>query len=250
MSETRERNEETMHDGSPADGGEAGPAFPKDGASAARGPARAIRRPKRIIALGIAAMVLIAVGSGFWIWHEQPSFCNAFCHTPMDPYLPTFEATPGEAALDKWGHEVSDASAMMAPLHRMSVEEGGSGATCVSCHVPTVPEQLSEVASWATGSYLDPIDERNSGQLLAARGLESDAFCLNESCHDLTREQLATSTEQLGERNPHEGHHGDEACDSCHKGHRASVNQCTECHLDAPVPEGWLTHAEEHDLLR
>lgn len=250
MSETRDRNEEKMRDGSCADEGEGGSAFPEDGANAAQGSARRVRRPKRVIMIAIAAMVLIVVGSGFWIWHEQPGFCNAFCHTPMDPYLPTFEATPGEAALDKWGHEVSDASAMMAPLHRMSVEEGGSGATCVSCHVPTVPEQLSEVANWASGNYLDPIDERNAGQLLAARGLESDAFCLNESCHDLTREQLATSTEQLGERNPHEGHHGDEACDSCHKGHRASVNQCTECHLDAPVPEGWLTHAEEHDLLR
>ena len=204
---------------------------------------------KRGIAVGVVVVVLVAAGLGFWVWHEQPSFCNAICHTPMDPYLPTFEAAPGEAAQDKWGNEVAEAGAMMAPLHRASLDEGGAGATCVSCHVPSVGEQLSEAAKWATGNYLDPLEERSAEQLLAARGLESDAFCLNESCHNLTRDELAQTTEQLFERNPHSGHHGEEACDSCHKGHRASVNQCTQCHLDAPVPDGWVTHAEEYRML-
>lgn len=36
------------------------------------------------IVVGVVAVVLIAAGAGFWVWHEQPSFCAAICHTPMD----------------------------------------------------------------------------------------------------------------------------------------------------------------------
>lgn len=212
-------------------------------------PIKKPKRKNRILTLCVVTVVVIATGCGLWVWHEQPSFCSSFCHTPMDPYLPTYETTVGQAALDKWGNHVTEASAMMAPAHGALADEGEEGMTCVSCHVPTVSEQLQEFMHWTTGDYLNPLDERTAEQLLEARGLDSDAFCLNESCHDLTRSELSQTTENLGERNPHSGHHGDEACDSCHKGHRASVNQCTQCHLDAPVPEGWLTHAEEYELL-
>ena len=36
------------------------------------------------IVVGVVAVVLVAAGAGFFVWHEQPSFCNAICHTPMD----------------------------------------------------------------------------------------------------------------------------------------------------------------------
>ncbi len=29
------------------------------------------------IVVGVVVVVLIAAGAGFWVWHEQPSFCAA-----------------------------------------------------------------------------------------------------------------------------------------------------------------------------
>ena len=50
------------------------------------------KRKRLGITLGCVVAVLVVAGAGFMVWHEQPSFCNAICHDPMDPYLPTFEA--------------------------------------------------------------------------------------------------------------------------------------------------------------
>lgn len=47
------------------------------------------------IIAAVVAVVAAVAGGGFWVWHEQPSFCNAICHTPMDPYLAAFEQEPG-----------------------------------------------------------------------------------------------------------------------------------------------------------
>ncbi|MDU1389817.1 MAG: salivary glue protein Sgs-3, partial [Eggerthella sp.] len=44
------------------------------------------RTRKWPIVVGVVVVVLIAAGAGFWVWHEQPSFCAAICHTPMDEY--------------------------------------------------------------------------------------------------------------------------------------------------------------------
>ncbi len=194
------------------------------------------------IVVGVVAVVLIAAGAGFWVWHEQPSFCNAICHTPMDPYLPTYEAEPGQAAVDKWGNDVEDASGMMAAVHRVE------GDTCVSCHVPTIGEQVSEGMNWITGNYYYPLEERDLEQLVEARGIEEDAFCLNESCHNLTRDDLIQTTSKLGQYNPHVAQHGEQTCSNCHKAHRASVNACTQCHSEAYVPDGWLSYQQASKL--
>ena len=42
------------------------------------------------IILGVVAVVIVAAGAGFFVWHEQPTFCNAICHTPMDAYVETY----------------------------------------------------------------------------------------------------------------------------------------------------------------
>lgn len=194
------------------------------------------------IVVGVVAVVLIAAGAGFWVWHEQPSFCNAICHTPMDPYLPTYEAEPGQAAVDKWGNEVADASSMMAAKHRAD-----QGTTCMGCHIPSIGEQMSEGLNWVSGNYVNPLEERDLEQLVEARGVESDEFCLNESCHNLTREDLQKATADM-EFNPHVAQHGEIECSECHKAHRASVMYCTQCHSEAEVPEGWLTVAEANKL--
>lgn len=194
------------------------------------------------IVVGIVAVVVIAAGAGFWVWHEQPSFCNAICHTPMDPYLPTYEAEPGQPATDKWGNEVENADGMLAPMHRVDAD-----ATCMSCHVPTLSEQLTEAGSWITGNYVYPLEEKDLEQLTEARGAEPDEFCLNESCHNMTRDELIESTSDM-EFNPHVAQHGEQECSTCHKAHRASVMYCTQCHSEAEVPEGWLSANEAKEI--
>ena len=46
--------------------------------------AKLARRKKRGIVVGVIVAVIVVAGAGFWVWHEQPSFCNAICHSPMD----------------------------------------------------------------------------------------------------------------------------------------------------------------------
>lgn len=194
------------------------------------------------IVVGVVVVVLIAAGAGFWVWHEQPSFCNAICHTPMDPYLPTYEAEPGQPSTDKWGNEVADASSMLAATHRAQ-----EGTTCMGCHVPTLSEQINEGINWVTGNYVYPLEERGVDDLTEARGLEVDQFCLNESCHNLTRDDLAEMTADM-DYNPHVAQHGEIDCSECHKAHRASVDYCTQCHTESKLPAGWLTTAEANKL--
>ncbi|MCI8468799.1 MAG: cytochrome c3 family protein [Eggerthellaceae bacterium] len=211
------------------------------------------KRPKKApIVVGVVAAILVVAGAGMWVWHEQPSFCGAICHVPMDPYLDTYDAEPGQAAADKWGNDVADAMAMTAAAHRVD-----AGATCLSCHTPVLAEQVSEGVNWVSGNYEvvlnDTYDgvllERGAADLTEASGKASDELCLNEACHAMTRDELA---EQTADRafNPHVVQHDKLDCTTCHKAHRASVYYCTKCHAEAAdeLPEGWLTMKEAGQL--
>lgn len=208
---------------------------------AAEEPAKKKGKKKWPIVVGVIVVVLIAAGAGFWVWHEQPSFCNAICHTPMDGYNATYDQDFNAAGVDKWGNEVENTRGMLAVTHKMT------GATCMSCHVPQLSEQIGEGMNWITGSYVFPLEERSLEDLVEARGLEAEEFCLNEACHNLTRDDLIEKTSDM-ERNPHVAQHGEVECGECHKAHRASVNYCSSCHSDAEIPEGWLTSAEAKKL--
>lgn len=201
------------------------------------------RNKKWPIVLGTIAIVLVVAGVGFWNWHEQPSFCSAICHDPMDPYLPTYEAETGQVATDKWGNEVADGSYMMASYHRTT-----ASTTCLDCHNPVLSEQVTEAANWATGNFYSTLDERSLKDLTKASGTEPDSFCLNESCHNITRADLESLTADEYAFNPHSTQHGNQDCTSCHKSHRQSIMLCTECHTEAVVPEGWLS-AQEGEAL-
>ena len=211
------------------------------------------KRKKWPVVVGVVVAVLVVAGAGFFVWHEQPSFCNAICHTPMDAYLPTYEAEVDQAGIDKWGNEVTNSRAMMAALHRAE----GDNTTCLGCHVPTLGEQIQEGMNWVTGNYevyhtqagLTVPTEKTLEDLVAARGLEPDQFCLNESCHNMTRDDLIQATSDM-KRNPHVAQHGEVACGECHKAHRASVMYCSNCHNDAEVPDGWITGAESKNLVK
>lgn len=223
--------------------------------------AHARRKPsKAMIASGVVVVVVIIAGLGFWSWHETPGFCSAICHTPMGGYQETLEATLGEPAVDKYGNDVSDSSAMLAASH--ATDE--IGADCLACHVPTLGEQISEGQHWLTGDYaMVGSDSRETGgalverdifDLTEARGLDGDEFCLNESCHDITREELTELTQKESDdstvsiKNPHSWRHGEVACSDCHKAHRASVLTCTECHVDMELPSGWISMQEAKRL--
>lgn len=202
------------------------------------------------IVLSIIAVVVVAGGAGMWVWHEQPSFCGAICHTPMASYVATFDAAPGAATTDKWGNEVANANSMLAVSHKEQ------GVDCLGCHVPSIAEQVQEGVKWVTGDYVFPLEERDVDDLTESRGAEGDAFCLNESCHHVsdtgaalaTRDDLKALTADKT-RNPHLAQHQTLACSDCHKAHRSSVVYCSTCHADVEVPEGWLTTAEEKKLV-
>ena len=213
-------------------------------------PSPAKKKKKLPVILGVVVVVLIAAGAGFWVWHEQPSFCNAICHTPMDPDYETYEQEPGEAGTDKWGNAVSDVSAMGAAWHRAKL-----GTSCMDCHVPTFSEQVSEGIGWVTGNYEVyenktyglVLDERSAADLVEARGLTEDEFCLNEACHNYTRDILIARTAQY-EPNPHAPQHGVTSCTDCHKAHRASVLTCAACHTKYDLPAGWITPSQQKKL--
>ena len=163
---------------------------------------------KGLVALGVAAAVIVAAGTGFWIWHEQPSFCNAVCHTPMDSYVEAYYA---------------DDATLLATSHRIA------DVSCLDCHVPTLGEQLAEGAAWVAGGYELPLEPRQF----------DDEFCMNGSCHAIGQGSLAQITAQR-EYNPHSNYHEELACGTCHKSHTASVMQCAQCHSDADVPADWV----------
>ena len=237
MSEQSEIEKDKVEDAS------ASPAAEAASAGAPSPKRKCTRKQRAGIVVGCIVAVLVVAGAGFMVWHEQPSFCNAICHNPMDPHLPTYEATPGESATDKWGNEVEDASSMLAAVH------GQVGKTCMDCHVPTLSEQVNEGVEWVSGNYDSPLGERTATQLVEARGLEnSDEFCMNDSCHPYTREELEKKTAWMGKINPHTPQHGEQKCTTCHKAHRASVNYCTQCHTDAVVPDGWIDYTESTQL--
>ena len=210
---------------------------------------RAKKEPKYIgkirrayLVTAVCVVVLGIAGGAFWAWHNTPEFCDAICHTPQDPYNPTYYAEPGQPAVDKWGNEVKDASGMMAVVHRTQAD-----ANCLSCHVPTMKEQMAEGIKWVTGDFYAPLSERNLDDLQRWHEQEGVTFCLTSGCHELTKSELTNETADMA-RNPHSWHHFEYDCSDCHKSHRASVMVCTQCHDDAEVPTGWLTWEESQNL--
>lgn len=221
----------------------------EENGAAASAPAAKKPRKRGPIAAAVVAAVVIIAGAGLWVWHEQPSFCAAICHVPMDPYLETYDEEAGAPGTDKWMNEVSNTDAMLAVTHRVA------GESCMDCHVPTLAEQVSELGSWVSGDYVYPLVEADLDQLTEASGMDADEFCLKSGCHVTaagepltTRAQLTEATADLA-FNPHVPQHGERACSDCHKGHRASVMVCSECHDQAELPEGWITPDEQDQLV-
>ncbi len=167
------------------------------------------------IAVAVVAVVLVVAGVGFTMWHSQPTFCNAICHEPMDPYVEGYYGQPEQMAFT---HQVEDVA-------------------CLDCHVPTLEEQVTEGLSWIRGDY--EVDEAG---MLTTVGVRSDsAMCATSGCHEWS--DVVAATENWGGEegvNPHLSHQGEAIdCSNCHSAHDTSIMYCNTCH-DYEVPGGWI----------
>lgn len=130
------------------------------------------------------------------------------------------------------GESMED-DATAACFHAKEVED----ITCGSCH--TDEETLADVHTKAKASAKPP-------KKLKKTTIETEA-CLNESCHDLTTDELADLTKNITDCtdskgttvNPHEvmgltPGHGNITCGNCHKMHSDgeidAANTCVSCH--------------------
>ncbi len=167
--------------------------------------------------LGIVVAVIVIVGAGFWVWHEQPSFCNAICHSPMDSYVETY---------------YSEDSGMMASVHE------NAGVNCLGCHEAKTTEQVTEVCAWVADDY--PL--YSDGTLASdTSGMASEETCAKSGCHNMD-DVIANTWGYEGndaKYNPHSSHQdGNIQCGDCHKSHSTSTVYCNQCH-DLNMPDGW-----------
>lgn len=172
------------------------------------------KKHKAPIIVGVVAAIVVVAGIGFWTWHEQPSFCNAICHSPMDPYV------------EGYYHDTQQ----MAYAHQVE------GTTCLQCHEAKLDEQVAEAISWVSGDFTT--DEQG---YLTTVGVRADqAMCATPNCHNIS--EVVAATENWGGQqgvNPHDSHQGYALdCSSCHTAHGQSYMYCNTCH-DYEVPEGW-----------
>jgi hypothetical protein len=164
------------------------------------------KRKKPLIVVGVIVAVIAIAGIGFAVWHEQPRFCNAICHNPMDTYVDTWFS--GDDSFQVTAHAQEDIA-------------------CLDCHKTTLTEQIGEAQTWVSGDF--KVSQR--GYLVSDFSYDED-FCLNGTCHDVTFDELVGAGE--GDTwNPHDFHHGAQACSSCHSMHDTSNFYCAECHEEA-----------------
>lgn len=173
-------------------------------------------KKKPVIVAGTVAVVLVLAGAGFWVWHEQPSFCNAICHSPMDNYVESYSA--GDAGM-------------------LVTQHAEAGKNCLDCHNPVITEQLTEVCTWVADDY--PMTD--DGMLNTGKEIATEEFCTNDGCHNMSDVVNATWGFEGNDAkyNPHSSHQDNQLeCGDCHKSHETSTLYCAKCH-DLNLPEGW-----------
>lgn len=188
------------------------------------------KRPRKRgwIVAGVIVAVIVVAGAGFWVWHEQPSFCNSVCHSPMDYYVETY--TADDPHLGITAHANNDVA-------------------CLNCHEAELTTQISEVMAWVSDSY--PMTD--DGTMLATgKEFANEEFCARSECHHTAGTTFDEITNNLWgfsdndpKYNPHASHQ-DLAleCSDCHGIHEANVLVCNECH-SLNMPEGWEAPNEQ-----
>lgn len=175
------------------------------------------RRAKRgWIVAGVIVVVVVVAGIGAWVWHEQPGFCNAICHSPMDKYVESYSTT--DPGLGVKAH-------------------AEAGESCLSCHEANMTTQVTELMAWTSDNY--PMGE--DGMLATGKEFANEEFCARSGCHDM--QEVVANTwgfEGNAEKyNPHASHQDNVLeCGDCHKIHETSELYCGKCH-SLNLPEGW-----------
>lgn len=106
------------------------------------------RKHKRGVTVAVVVVaVLIVAGCGMFAWHGHAELLRNRVPHAMSTYLDTYEATPNTQGVDAYGNEVSNANSMLAVVH------ASAGQGCMSCHEPSIDQQMSEGAAWVSGNY-------------------------------------------------------------------------------------------------
>ncbi|MDR2381440.1 MAG: cytochrome c3 family protein [Bifidobacteriaceae bacterium] len=219
-----------------------------DGSTPEEPPKKKKKKGKgRVILISVGAAFILLAGGGGGVYatqHSNPSFCNAICHTPMDPYVESFKEGTSVNPLQ---------TELTAPISVTLHKESDQQLVCVTCHNDGLDVQLREGKNWITGDYVYPFADRvlKAGEPKLEGQWNGITFCLREGCH-VEAESLEELKVVLADqhRNPHDSHNGTLDCTVCHQTHQQSVMWCTQCHADAVVPEGWLTYTEQQKQLK
>ena len=201
------------------------------------------RGKARIIILVIVIVIVLLFGGAgiaYAATHNDPHFCNAICHVPMDAYVESYYEGTSVVEVQSSSSSSSSNSNMVlgAVVHREAE------VICLDCHEPDLGEQISEGMKWLTGNYnvpLRPFRIVNGTPKEGTSDKSAVEFCLRSGCHDVTSIEELKKLFTNQERDPHNASHGASNCSDCHKIHEPSVMVCAQCHGDAVVPEGW-TH--------
>jgi len=209
----------------------------------------------RIIILVIVIVFVLMAGGGGVVYatqHSNPQFCNAICHTPMDPYVVSYLEGTSINPLQ---------TDLKNPLF-VSVH-ADNDVLCLDCHTDGLDIQISEGISWITGNVpqpLNPLMFTFGDRALVKHERNGVETCLVEGCHtDINNlDDLIAFTAKDFVRNPHDkvaydtqGHAQELQCSLCHQSHEQSVMFCTQCHLSLfPVPDGWLSYLENQSQIK
>jgi hypothetical protein len=204
------------------------------------------RGKAKIVILAVVIVVVLLFGGGGAVYatqHSNPAFCNVVCHTPMDPYVASYQNGTSINPLQ---------TGLTAPLSVTIHKDAGQDIVCVTCHTDGLDTTIGEGISWLTGDYSVPL-ENLTLTLKEPKEHQRAAVetCLRSGCHEgiSSLEDLKASTADL-KRNPHDSHNGDQDCTTCHQTHEQSVAWCTQCHADATIPDGWLTYTEQQKQIK
>lgn len=182
------------------------------------------KRHRKLFIVPGVVVVLMAAGVGFGIWHEQPSFCNSICHSPMDNYVEGY---------------YSDDTALLVAAHARAE------VSCLDCHESVLSEQVVEGIAWLKRDF--SVDEEGfiAGETAADLGTRELCFkCHNDgdAATGEDWEDIQAATVEFGGdegMNPHKSHNGNQECSDCHQSHGTSVLSCDKCHGFEP-PTGWV----------
>ncbi len=160
---------------------------------------RFLNKKTILILVGVAIFIGAGTGVGLLKAGENPSFCG-ICHI-ITPYY------------QSWHEGVF--------LDNKHAQED---VTCQECHQKSIPEKASEGLNFVVGNYTLPLEG----------GADNNReFCLE--CHSEEGEgsswdeiKVATNFE---ESNPHDSHHGEQECSTCHNMHEKSYAFCSDCHI-------------------